>query len=77
MLAFLIEHQLPIDVIKSRHFQEVVNDLRSEAVADLQELLRLYDSIIQVSQFGPGTRAFASFEDSTRMAVLSSTLQRS
>ncbi|KAG5417568.1 hypothetical protein I9W82_005204 [Candida metapsilosis] len=77
LLAFLIENQLPIDIIRSREFHEVVNDLRSEAVADLQELLRLYDSLIQVSQFGPGTRAFASFEDSTRMAVLSNALQRS
>lgn len=69
-------NRLPINVIRSREFYQVVQDLRSEAVHELQEVLYLYDSIIQVSQFGPDTQAFATTEENATMALLAGFLQR-
>lgn len=76
LLSFLIVNRLPINVIRSREFYQVVQDLRSEAVPELQEVLYLYDSIIQVSQFGPDTQAFATTEENATMALLAGFLQR-
>lgn len=56
LMSFLTENKLPINVIKSHAFQQLVYDLRSDSVADLYELTKLYSSLIEVSRFdGDGT----------------------
>ncbi|KAI5957968.1 hypothetical protein KGF57_002776 [Candida theae] len=76
LLSFLIENKLPINIIRSRQFHQVVQDLRLEAIPDLQELLYLYDSFVQVSQFGPNTHFSTTAEESAAMALLSEALHR-
>lgn len=51
LMNFLTENKLPITVIKSHAFQQLVYDLRSDSVADLYELTKLYASLLEVSRF--------------------------
>ncbi|CAD1808629.1 BED zinc finger family protein [Candida parapsilosis] len=76
LLSFLIENRLPINIIRSRPFHQVVHDLKPDAISDLSELLYLYDSILHVSRYGPNTRLFPSAEEDATIALLANTLQR-
>ncbi|EGW30945.1 uncharacterized protein SPAPADRAFT_142226 [Spathaspora passalidarum NRRL Y-27907] len=53
LLKFLTDNKLPISVIKSQSFQQIVYDLRSNSIEDLLELTGLYNSLIEVSGYGP------------------------
>ncbi|CAI5757020.1 unnamed protein product [Candida verbasci] len=52
LIEFLMENQLPISVIKSKSFQQLIYDLRTDSISDLHELTNLYNSLIEVSRFG-------------------------
>lgn len=54
LLKFLTENKLPINVIKSHSFQQLIYDFRSDSVADLLELTNLYSSLLEVSRYGEG-----------------------
>ncbi|RLV94001.1 hypothetical protein JA1_002042 [Spathaspora sp. JA1] len=51
LLKFLTDNKLPISVIKSQSFQQLVYDLRSNSIEDLLELTGLYNSLIEVSGY--------------------------
>ncbi|KAL6449554.1 hypothetical protein SBY92_004468 [Candida maltosa Xu316] len=52
LLKFLTENKLPINVIKSESFKQLIYDLRPESVSDLMELTGMYSSLIEVSRYG-------------------------
>ena len=54
VLKFLMENKLPISVIKSNSFQQLIYDLRSDSVSDLTELISMYPTLIEVSRFSHG-----------------------
>jgi hypothetical protein len=65
-MKFLTENKLPIHVIKSQSFQQLIYDLRSDSINDLMELTSLYSGLLEVSRYEPnGT------EDETVNAVSS------
>lgn len=51
VMKFLTENRLPIAVIKSHSFQQMIYDLRTEAVSDLSELTMLYSSLLEVQNY--------------------------
>lgn len=51
LLKFLTENKLPISVIKSNSFQQLIYDLRSDSISDLTELTTMYPTLIEVSRF--------------------------
>ncbi|RCK63018.1 hypothetical protein Cantr_09960 [Candida viswanathii] len=51
LLKFLTENKLPISVIKSNSFKQLIYDLRSDSVSDLTELTGMYSTLIEVSRF--------------------------
>lgn len=51
VMKFLTENRLPIAVIKSHSFQQMIYDLRTEAVSDLAELTTLYSSLLEVQNY--------------------------
>lgn len=67
ILSFLIENKLSINVARSHSFQQLIYDLRSDSVAELQELTTLYGSLLEVSRFdGPQ----GSHPDNSSMATM-------
>ncbi|KAK6461401.1 hypothetical protein DFJ63DRAFT_314031 [Scheffersomyces coipomensis] len=50
LMKFLTENKLPISVIKSHSFQQLVYDLRSDSVNDLIDLTGLYNTLLEVSR---------------------------
>ncbi|KAK6205560.1 uncharacterized protein RJT21DRAFT_17016 [Scheffersomyces amazonensis] len=50
LMKFLTDNKLPITVIKSHSFQQLVYDLRSDSVGDLIELTGLYNTLLEVSR---------------------------
>ena len=50
-MKFLTENKLPISVIKSNSFQQLIYDLRSDSISDLTELTTMYPTLIEVSRF--------------------------
>jgi hypothetical protein len=66
LMKFLTENKLPIHVIKSQSFQQLIYDLRSDSINDLMELTSLYSGLLEVSRYEPG-----GTEDETVNAVSS------
>ncbi|CAN3358400.1 hypothetical protein DICA3_C19460 [Diutina catenulata] len=51
VMKFLTDNKLPISVLKSPSFQQVVYTLRCDAVTDLEQLTSLYSSMLEVQNY--------------------------
>ncbi|KAK6459168.1 uncharacterized protein RJT20DRAFT_13708 [Scheffersomyces xylosifermentans] len=69
LMKFLTENKLPINVIKSQSFRQLIYDLRSDSVTDLLELTNLYSSLLEVSRYGEGPSEAADPESSAVNAL--------
>ncbi|KAG7662015.1 uncharacterized protein J8A68_004515 [[Candida] subhashii] len=69
LLKFLTENKLPISVLRTHSFQQLVYDLRSDSVADLLELTDLYSTLLEVSRYDEGSSNGDTTTDAENQAV--------
>jgi hypothetical protein len=52
LMKFLIDNKLPLSIVKTHSFRELVHTLKPEVLSDINELNNLYSSLLDI--IGPG-----------------------
>ncbi|KAI5951948.1 hypothetical protein KGF54_005023 [Candida jiufengensis] len=73
VLQFLMENKLPISIINSNSFKQLVFDLRPSVINDINALTNLYGSILKVKRFGDGTGGDGDDNDDNEESLIEGT----